>query len=69
MRVLFNSTNISEAFYQPDTQILEISFHSGHIYRYAGITREIFDQLISAPSTGKFYNKHIRGQFTSLRWF
>ena len=69
MRVLFQSTNISEAFYQPSTQILEISFHSGHIYRYAGISKDLFEQLVCAPSTGKFYNKHIRGQYTSLRWF
>lgn len=69
MRVLFNSTNISEAFYQPSTQILEIYFHSGHIYRYAGISQDTFDALISAPSVGKFYNDNIRGQYTSLRWF
>jgi hypothetical protein len=69
MRVLFNSTNIAEAFYQPSTQILEIYFHSGHVYRYAGIDRDTFDELISAPSAGKFYNNHIRGQYTSLRWF
>lgn len=69
MRVLFKSTNISEAFYQSDTQVLELYFHSGHIYRYAGITQNIFQQLVRAPSTGKFYNEHIRGQYTSLRWF
>ena len=69
MRVLFNSTNIAEAFYQPTTKVLEIYFHSGHIYRYAGITQDTFDELLCAPSAGKFYNNHIRGQYTSLRWF
>jgi len=69
MRVLFNSTNIAEAFYQPTTEVLEIYFHSGHVYRYAGISRDIFNALIDAPSAGKYYNRHIRGQFTSLRWF
>ena len=69
MRVLFNSSNIAEAFYQSRTQVLEIYFHSGHIYRYAGISKEIFDALIKAPSVGKYYNDNIRGQYTSLRWF
>ena len=69
MRVLFNSTNIAEAFYQPNTQVLEIYFHSGHVYRYAGISKDVFNELISAPSAGKYYNNNIRGQFTSLRWF
>ncbi|MEC7987762.1 MAG: KTSC domain-containing protein [Myxococcota bacterium] len=68
MRVLLNSTNLSEVLYHPSTRTMELYFHSGHIYRYIGIPASIFQDLISAPSAGKFYNQHIRGQYSSLRW-
>jgi len=48
---------------------MEITFHSGHIYRYAGIPRNVFQDLINAPSAGRFYNRFIRGRFDSIRWF
>lgn len=69
MRVLLNSSNLSEVTYHSPTQTMEITFHSGHIYRYANIPRNVFQDLISAPSAGRFYNRFIRGRFDSIRWF
>lgn len=32
-------------------------------YGYHEVPRYIFDQWISAPSKGKYYNQHIKGQY------
>ena len=69
MRALLNSSNISEAIYHPHSKILEVCFHSGHVYRYTGVPNYIFQELIGADSAGRFYNKRIKGKFSSMRWF
>ena len=69
MRALLNSTNIHEIIYQPASRTLEIYFHSGHAYCYAGVPSRIFQEFLEAPSAGRFYNRRIKGQYTSLRWY
>lgn len=69
MRTLLNSSNLSEVIYHPHSMILEVCFHSGHVYRYSGVPSTIYNELIAAPSAGKFYNHHIKGKFSSMRWF
>ena len=69
MRVLLNSTNLSEVAYHNQSRIMEITFNSGHIYRYTAVPEMVFQDLINAPSAGRFYNQFIRGRFSSIRWF
>ena len=69
MRALLNSSNLSEAIYHPHSKILEVCFHSGHVYRYTGVPNSIFTELQRAESAGRFYNKKIKGKFSSMRWF
>ena len=69
MRVLLNSSNLCEVAYHNQSQIMEITFNSGHIYRYTAVPHVVFQDLINAPSAGRFYNRFIRGRFTSIRWF
>jgi hypothetical protein len=69
MRTLLNLSNISEAVYHSNSKILEVCFHSDHLYRYTGVPTYIFNKLIGAKSAGRFYNRHIKGKFASIRWF
>ena len=69
MRVLLNSTNLLEVIYYPGTKILEICFHSGHVYRYSGVPKDTFEELVDSDSAGRYYNHSIKGQFPSMRWF
>lgn len=68
MRVRLLSSSICETMYHPANKILEVIFHSGHVYRYSGVPHEIFDQFVAAESAGKFYNSQIKGKFNSMRW-
>ena len=69
MRAFLQSSGISEAIYHPHSQILEVCFHSGHVYRYSGVPDSVFHELSAAESAGKYYNSSIKGKFASMRWF
>ena len=69
MRALLNSSGLSEAIYHPHAKVLEVCFHSGHVYRYTGVPNNVFQGLIGAESAGAFYNRYIKGKFSSMRWF
>ena len=69
MRFPLQSSTISEAVYHPGSLILEVCFHSGHVYRYTGVPKHTVDDFIGAESVGKFYNRWIKGKFPSMRWF
>jgi hypothetical protein len=61
------SSSIKSVGHDAEQQILEVEFHSGHIYQYDGITEEQHADFMSAPSIGKHFNNHIMGQFDSRR--
>ena len=36
---------------------------TGKRYKYFGVPELIYDELMEAPSRGRYYNDNIRGQF------
>jgi hypothetical protein len=46
-----------------------ISFTSGGVYVYDGVSESTYNLLVSAPSVGRFYREHIQGKYTSTRFF
>jgi hypothetical protein len=46
---------------------LEVEFTSGRVYRYFGVARAVYDQLLRADSHGRFFNEHVRGHFRYAR--
>ena len=53
--------------YKPAEELLEVEFHSGLIYRYDGVPLDLYRQLLSAESKGRFFNLHIRNHFQAFR--
>ena len=62
-RVAVSSSNLSSVGYDPDSQTLEIEFHHGGVYQYAGVPREVFEGLISAESQGKYFHANIKNRY------
>jgi lysyl-tRNA synthetase, class II len=58
-----SSSVLSAVAYDGDTQLLEVRFQTGRIYRYRDIPREIFEPLLTAPSAGQYFNTHIRDRY------
>ncbi len=64
--IYVDSSNIEAIGYDEDTQELHVQFLSGGHYIYSDLPRDIFDQLMNAPSKGSFLNREVKNiyQFT-----
>lgn len=63
------SSHLHSIGYNPVSQTLDIQFLSGgKTYRYSSVPPQIHSTLLSSPSKGKFFHKHIKDRFahTSL---
>ena len=45
------------------SSVLDVEFNSGSVYRYDGVSAHTANGLNSAPSTGAYFNTHIRGKY------
>jgi hypothetical protein len=54
------SSNLKGVHYDPNTQALTVQFHTGGMYRYEQVPVSIYDDLMKAPSKGKFFIQKIR---------
>lgn len=56
-----DSSNIASVGYENGT--LYIRFHSGGLYSYSDVPASVYQGLMSAPSKGRYFHAHIRGQY------
>ena len=66
-RVAVRSRDIAIVGYDPETQILEIAFRNGGVYRYSGVPVNVHQSLMSAPSHGTYFNQTIKDQYSSTK--
>ena len=57
------STVIARITYNPETQILEITYVSGEVYVYYKVPETTYADLMQARSKGRFLNQVIKGAF------
>ena len=62
-----SSSSVAEVGYDPTEKTLAIRFHSGAEYRYAHVSREIYQALVAASSIGRYFNVEIRGAYEYQR--
>lgn len=65
IRKFVNSSNLNSVGYEEETQTLEIEFNSGGVYRYFGVPKYIYTELMSASSHGKYFHQYIKDNY---RW-
>ena len=58
-----NSTAIESCSSNAEEQTLTVIFYSGVSVTYLDVGQDTVQELLNAPSVGKFYNQNIRGQF------
>lgn len=54
------SSQIHSAGHDESTNTLFIKFRSGHTYTYDNVTKQQYDDLMSANSPGKYLSMHIK---------
>ena len=62
-----DSSNIAAIGFDEETQTLEIEFLNGRIYQYFDVPKNTFDELMSAPSKGKYFIEIIKGTFRFVK--
>ena len=60
-----SSSNIRSIGYDPESQTLEIEFHSGGIYQYFNVPVSVYDALMRASSIGGYFHRYIKDRY---RW-
>lgn len=56
-----SSSNLSSVGYE--NGVLYIAFHSGGLYAYTGVPFTVYQDLMNAPSHGKYFCEHIRNNY------
>jgi len=59
IEAIFNSDNVMQTTYFPNSQRLYIAFNRGTIYSYGNISKEFYDEFESTQSQGKFFQAKI----------
>ncbi|HUF28448.1 MAG TPA: KTSC domain-containing protein [Gemmatimonadaceae bacterium] len=61
------SSSIRSVGFDSGSRVLEIEFCTGGIYQFHGVPEYVFDELLSAPSIGKYYQHRIKESYDPLR--
>lgn len=61
--IYVDSSNIEAIGYDDEAQELHVQFLSGETYIYHGVPREIFDDMVNAPSKGSYFNREVKGVY------
>lgn len=59
-RISVVSSNIKSMGYEATSSVLEVEFHSGGIYQYGNVSKNIYDSFLRSASKGSFYDQYIR---------
>jgi hypothetical protein len=62
-RAPIESSSLASVGYDPSRKVLEVEFHGGRVYRYFGVPRERYRELLTAESAGRFLNTRIKGVY------
>ena len=54
------SSNIFSVAHDPATQQMEVTFHSGHTYRYQNVTPEQHATFMAADSKGTHFHQNFK---------
>lgn len=57
------SSSIARFCYKEREQVLIVEFKHGGVYNYYDVPQRVFEQIILAPSKGRFFLEHIREEY------
>ena len=66
-RIAVESDCIRSVGYGARTRVLEVEFRPGGVYRYLGVPRDVYRELMDAESRGAYLNLHIKPNYQCYR--
>jgi len=61
------SATLTAIGYDDSQKLLQLEFRSQAVYRYAGVPGCVYEELMAAPSKGRYFNEAIRGHYAHSR--
>ena len=61
------SSTLATVGYDEGSELLELEFCSGAVYRYFVVPAAIHESLLAAESKGNYFNRAIRGRYRFVR--
>lgn len=61
------SSNVVAIGYDRPTETLEVEFLRGAVYQYYGVPEHMYNNIMSAPSKGRFLKTYIRDSYPFSR--
>jgi hypothetical protein len=58
-----NSTSVASVGYDKSSETLEVEFRNESVYRYFGVPEQIYKELLTTSSLGRFINYRIKPYF------
>lgn len=63
--LLKSSSFIKKVYpYDPATRTFNIEFNNGSIYKYQDVPANMYQDLVTAPSQGQYFNEHIKAEYS-----
>ena len=59
-----NSTNILSIGYDKNSQMLEVEFNTGRVYRYSNVPPHVYAGLMKSRSHGKYLLTYISNNYS-----
>jgi hypothetical protein len=63
MRKPVASSSLRTVGYDAHHNVLEVEFHSQHVYRYFQVANGVYEALMGASSKGRYFAYHIRDRY------
>lgn len=61
------SSNLDSVLYDETSNSLFIKFHHGGVYEYFDVPQYIYENLLNAPSHGKYHAQFIKRKFRYIQ--
>lgn len=62
-----DSSAIASLGYESESQVLELEFRGGGVYRYFDVEQEVYEGLLVAASMGRFFSNYIRNVYPCVQ--
>lgn len=66
-RIPIDSSSLKSVGYDASEKTLEVEFHHGAVYVYLDVPQDVFEELKTAESKGRFFNSNIRSVYTHAK--
>lgn len=59
LRYTFDSARVEKGWYYPDRQVIRLLFPDGVLWEYEACSQKDWEDLVSAPSAGRFLRERL----------